>query len=333
MTQKEYFEKIKDQFTYLQSKIEQYDNIVVYRHEAPDFDALGSQMGMVNWLKDNFPNKEIHFVGDKHATFMPKLFPFPEDEIIDPSFFEKEHLAITIDISNLSRLAHRETLFKAKEIIKIDHHPIPEKKEEQFGDYLIVYPDRPAAAEMVALFFLTREDKYRISKDTASYLYTGIVGDTGRFMYSDTDEATLTIAASLLGIGIDKTHIYDLMYETDMRRINILKFVLNNYHVTEKGTCYYVIKKEDLEALNMNALEGSLHINTFRTIDTVRVVASITWEDKIKQYVISLRSRNLKVAPVAVKFNGGGHDFAAGCKIKSLDELPALLKELDEIEG
>ena len=40
-------------------KIKQYSTIVVYRHTCPDFDASGTQNGLVTWLKDSFPNKKI----------------------------------------------------------------------------------------------------------------------------------------------------------------------------------------------------------------------------------------------------------------------------------
>lgn len=318
-----------DQFKYLENKIKEYDKIVIYRHTSPDFDALGSQMGLVQWIKDNFPSKEVHFVGENHATFMPDLFPYAEE--VPDSFFHAPHLAITTDISNLPRLSGKETLPFAKEVIKIDHHPLPEKKEECFGDYLIVHPDRPAASEIIALFCLSRSKKYLLSKKAAGCLYTGIVGDTGRFLYNDTDGATLRIAADLLDTGFDKTAIYDLMYQTDKRRMDILKFVLNHYVVTEKGTCYYILKKEDLKLLNMTSDEGNLHINTFRNMKGVKVVCSVTWHEEKQEYRVSLRSSHLVIAPVAVKFNGGGHDFAAGCKLKTLDELPALIKALDEI--
>ncbi len=330
MFDKKTFKQLHTQFKHLEEKIKEYDHIVIYRHTSPDFDALGSQMGLYEWIKDNFPKKEIHFVGENHPTFMPDLFPYAEE--VDENWFHQPHLAITTDISNLPRLSGKETLPFAKEVIKIDHHPIPEKKEEQFGNYLIVYPERPAASELIALFCLSRSKKYVLSKKACEYLYCGIVGDTGRFLYQDTDGATLRIAADLLDHGIDKTAIYDKMYVTDPRRMNILKFVLNNYQLSEKGTCYFIFKKEDLENLHMTSDEGNLHINTFRNMKGVRVVCSITWNEAKQEYRVSLRSGHLVIAPVATKFNGGGHDFAAGCKLKSLDELPSLIQALDEVK-
>lgn len=330
MFTKNEFKTLHNQFKYLEEKIKEYDRIVVYRHTSPDFDALGSQMGLATWIKDNFPKKEVIYVGENHPTFMPELFPYAME--VDESWFLKPHLAITTDISNLPRLSGKEFLRYAKEVIKLDHHPLPEKEEERFGDYLIVYPDRPAAAELVALFALSRSKKFKLTKLAARYMYTGIVGDTNRFMYQDTDGATLRIAADLLDVGIDKTYIYDEMYKTDLRRMNILKFCLNNFKVTDKGTCYYVLTKEDQEKLNMTSDEGNLHINTFRNLAGVRVVASITWNEKNQEYRVSLRSAHMVVAPVANMFNGGGHDFAAGCKLKTLDDLPKLIQALDDLK-
>ena len=324
---------MRDQFNYLEKKISEYNCIIIYRHQSPDFDALGSQMGLYQWIKDNFPSKEVHYVGDRHPTFMPDLFPYPEE--LSDDVYAKEHLAITVDVANSNRIADNH-IGKAKEIIKIDHHPIPERLEERFGDYLIVYPNRPAASELIALFAQSRGGLFKkkrvLSVKAASYLYCGIVGDTGRFMYSDTDGATLRIAADLIDLGIDKGEIYRKMYATDIRRLNILKYCLNNFKITDGGTCYFIFKKEDLEALHMTIDEGNLHINAFRDLDNVRVVCSITQNPSTMKFRVSLRSKKIVVAPVANMFNGGGHDYAAGCTLESLDDLPKLLKALDDLK-
>lgn len=317
----------RTQFKYLQEKIEDYQVIIIYRHVSPDFDALGSQMGLYTWIKDNYPNKEVHYLGDRHPTMMPDIFPYPED--LSEDVFNKEHLAITVDISDKPRIS-LDHLSKAKEVIKIDHHPFPQI-EKQFGDYLIVWPDRPAASEILALFCETRKRKLILSKKAASYFYCGIVGDTGRFLYQDTDSATLRIAADLLNTGFDKTALYNKMYETDVRRLNILRFCLNNYHLTAKGTCYYVLSGKDMADLKMTIDEGNLHINTFRNLKGVRVVASITEDVEKKNWRVSLRSIGIHVASVASKFGGGGHDFAAGCQLTSLDELPSFIEACDAL--
>ena len=143
---------------------------------------------------------------------------------------------------------------------------------------------------------------------------------------------TLRLAADLLATGIDKTEIYNQMYKSSLRQLNFLKFVLNNYKVSEKGTCYYVLTDEDLKRLDIEVTEGKLHINTFRNVEGVTSVVSVT-EDKAKgEWRVSLRSAHKVIVNVAQQFNGGGHEYAAGAKLKSLDDLPALIKALDEAE-
>lgn len=317
------------EFKELEKNIRAYDVIIIYRHQSPDFDAMGSQMGLYTWIKDNFPNKEVHFVGDRHPDLMPDLFPYPET--LDDSVYSKKHLAITCDISNVSRLADNH-IDRADKVIKIDHHPLPVQESERYGDYLIVHPDRPAASELVALFALSRGKKYFISKEAASFLYSGIVGDTGRFSYQDTDGATFRVAGDLVDRGADVSDISFRMYQLDQRQINILKECLNHYQVTEKGTCYYVFTKEQMEQLHMTVDHGNLHINTFRNMKGVRVAVSVTWDEGKNHYRVSLRSAHVHVAPAAVAFGGGGHDFAAGCHIDSLDELPKLIQAIDELK-
>jgi phosphoesterase RecJ-like protein len=319
----------RNQFKYLQKKIEEYQRIVIYRHISPDFDALGSQMGLYQWIKDNFPNKDVHYVGEPHTTCHPHLFPFPE--VLDEEWFKQEHLAITTDVSNLPRVSHDGHLKFAKEVIKIDHHPLPEE-EQRFGDYLIVHPERPAAAEIIALFALSRPRKYIFSKTAASYCYIGIAGDTGFFKYKDTDGATLRIAGSLIDLGADQNELSFLMEQKDERQIKILQYCLNNYKISEGGTAYYVITKEAEEELHMTSDEGNLYINMFRGLKGVKCAVSISWKEKEQKYRCSLRSASTIVSPIAVKYNGGGHDYACGCSLKNLEELPGLIADIDALK-
>lgn len=319
--------QMHDEFKMLEKAIKEYELIILYRHQSPDFDALGSQMGLYHWIKDNYPEKEVHYVGDRHPDLMPELFPYPEE--LSDEVYQRRHLAITVDISNRSRIAENH-LSKAARVIKIDHHPLP-NEEERFGDDLIVHPDRPAASEIIALFVLSRSRKYRITKECATALYCGIVGDTGKFTYQDTDGATLRIAGDLADYGVDINNLILAMYSMDQRRIEILRECLNHYKVTAKGTAYYVFDKEDMARLNMTVDQGNLHINVFRDMKGVKAAMSVTWDEKNGHYRVSLRSARIHIAPIAVRFGGGGHDFAAGCHIQSLEELPLILQAVDEL--
>lgn len=247
---------------------------------------------------------------------------------MDESWYDQnEHLAIVVDTATVDRIADRH-IEKAKYVIKLDHHI----NVDHYANEEIVYDKFAAASELLALFVMAQPRKYIVSQDAARAFYIGIIGDTGRFQYQDVSPMTLRLAADLLATGIDKTEIYNQMYKSSLRQLNFLKFVLNNYKVSEKGTCYYVLTDEDLKRLDIEVTEGKLHINTFRNVEGVTSVVSVT-EDKAKgEWRVSLRSAHKVIVNVAQQFNGGGHEYAAGAKLKSLDELPALIKALDEAE-
>ena len=115
---KEYYKAHKKIYNSIYRAIERYDRIVIFRHIKPDFDAMGTQMGLYTFIKDNFPSKEIHFVGDNHVTFTPRLFP--ETETLNNEWFKGGNfLAIICDVGDHERIA--DPRYKsAKYKIKID---------------------------------------------------------------------------------------------------------------------------------------------------------------------------------------------------------------------
>ena len=320
------FIQLHSEFKIIENKIKQYNIIVIYRHQSPDLDALGCQLGLYTWIKDNYPTKEIYYVGDINQNLIPLIFPIPMDENSLP--VNKEHLAITVDVSDYKRIASNH-IKKAKEVIKIDHHPLPENKEDQFGNICSIHPSFASASELVALFLLSRSKKYTISSKCAEYLYAGIVGDTNRFLYPATSISTFNVCASLLSYNFDKDELYNKIYQIDKRRLNILKYCLNKYQITSKGTVYVVFKKEDLEALEMETYEGNNFLNELRNLVEANIILSITYIETKKNYRISFRSKNIPINTLASKYQGGGHKFASGGSLSSLSLLPELLKDCD----
>ena len=46
-------------FEAIQQLILQYPRIIIHRHNKPDGDALGSQIGLKHIIKENFPKKRF----------------------------------------------------------------------------------------------------------------------------------------------------------------------------------------------------------------------------------------------------------------------------------
>ena len=320
----EFIKPNKKEVSRILRAIKRYDRIAVFRHSKPDFDALGSQMGLATWLKDNFPNKEIRVLGDNHVTFTPRLYPEMDD--LNEAWFKEPFLAIILDTANKSRIADPR-FKKAKFKIKIDHHP----EVEKYGKISLVRTDACAAAEIITDVLLSFKGNYVLSKEAASYLYSGIAGDSGRFQYSSTSKASFITASYLLEAGIDLSEVYNKMYQKQIDDLKVTAYILNHYEISEHGIAYYVLDDAIQKELKITTERGKENVNLFSNIEGINAWCSITEDVKDRCWRISIRSKAKPINGVAAKWEGGGHPQASGAKIDNLKQLPAFIKDLDDL--
>ena len=316
--QKEYRKIIK--------AIIKYDKIAIFRHTTPDYDALGSQLGFASWIKDNFPNKEVVCLGDNHYNYTPRVFK--EMDRVNANWFDDPVLAILVDVANTPRIADPRYK-KAKFKIRIDHHP----KIENWGKVILIDETYVACAEILANMFLFYRDKYVLSKETAKNLYIGIVGDSGGFKYQHTEPRTFITAGELVSTGLDVTEITQNMFLKPKNDLDLKKYILNNYSLTEQGVAYYILTDQIQKDLGIEVEQGKESINIFANIEGINAWVSATEdvEDHTWRWRISLRSKTTPINEVASHFNGGGHENASGAKLKKIEELPALIEELNNL--
>lgn len=323
-TIKEYGKKFKKEYKQVLSLIKQYDRIAIFRHIMPDFDALGTQFGLATFIKDNFPDKEVHVLGDNHVTFTPRLFP--ETDNLNEEWFKSPFLAIVVDSATTSRIA--DPRFKnASHIIKIDHHPVVER----YGDVQIVDHTVCSTSEIITNMILNFRKKYIISKKAATNFYIAIVGDSGRFQFSSTSKHSFVIASELMDKGLVLNEIYNSMYLKKIDDLKVTAYVLNNFNVSEHGVAYYVLDRKALEELKITTERGKENVNLFANIVGINCWCSITEDLKDNCFRVSLRSRNTPINGVAAQFEGGGHDQASGAKLDSLKDLDRFIKALDDL--
>ena len=323
-TIKTFAKKFKKEYKQILSLIKQFDRIAIFRHIMPDFDALGTQFGLATFIKDNFPNKEVHVLGDNHVTFTPRLFK--ETDNLNEDWFKTPFLAIIVDCANLSRVADPRFKFATK-TVKIDHHPAV----EHYGDVEVVETSACSASELVTNMLITFGGRYFISKEAASNLYIALAGDSGRFQYSSTSKHSFIIASELISKGIELSDIYNNMYLKKVDDLKVTAYVLNNFHVSEHGVAYYVLDRKIQEELNITTERGKENVNIFANIEGINCWCSITEDLKEPCFRISIRSRKKAINGVAAQFEGGGHAQASGAKINSLKDLDRFIKALDDL--
>ena len=294
----------------LSERIESVNSIAIAGHTRPDGDCVGSCMGLYNYLKENYPNKEVTvYLEDtgKAFSYINRI-----DEAVDADDEEKQvDLFILIDTSDLLRIGVAIKLFEnAKSTICIDHHI----SNPGIAMENIIVPNASSAAEV--LYDLLDEEK--ISKETAEALYTGIIHDSGVFKYVSTSEHTMNIAGKLMSKGIDfQTIIDDGFYAKTYAQNQIMGSALLESIRFFDGKCIFsVVTAREMEFFGVTTKDLGGIVEQMRLTEGVECAIFI-YEVEPLTYKVSLRSKKyLDVNKIAGYFGGGGHVRAAGCMCK-----------------
>src|SRR5574344_2181786 len=232
--------RYKKEYKLINHYIKKYNKICIFRHVSPDFDAYGSQLGLYNYIKDKYPLKDVHVVGEDHPELSKTIFP--KMDVLEDSWFNDKFLAIIVDVSDKNRISDQR-FEKAECIVKIDHHP----NNNNFANVNITNTNACAAAEIISNMLYNLEHMTYIGYNAAKNLYIGVVGDSGRFMYSSTTAHTFMIANKLVQEGLILPYIYAQMYTRDVSCLEVQKTILNTFKISPHGVAYYVFTNDDLE--------------------------------------------------------------------------------------
>lgn len=297
--------------------IEKYDRIIIHRHTNPDGDAYGSQMGLKNLIEINYPEKEVYVVGDENMfNFLGSM------DVIDDSKYEGA-LAIVLDVC-VTYLISDDRYKLADEVLVIDHH----LNQPNFECISIVDSTHIACAELVARIFYAHN--FAFNKAAAEAFLTGIVTDSGRFLYPNTTPETLEIAAYLMKQGAKLTWIYDKLYTEELNFKKLKGYFINNFKTTDSGIAYMVNEKNVKDEFNVTTFTVSrAMVNQMSGIRDIDVWVNFTEEDS-GNVLVELRSKEKSIVHIARKYGGGGHALACGCSLSSLNEVNEVLNDLNE---
>lgn len=300
--------------------IKKYDVIVIHRHQNPDGDAMGSQLGLKRVLQTNFPDKKIYAVGDSAGRFS-----FMEgsvmDEISDNVY--KGALAIVLDTSAKSLISD-DRYALAETTIRIDHHIFV----EDIADIDIDDTSFESCCGLVT--YLIREWGLTIDSRAAQALYTGIVTDSGRFYYDATSPRTLALASFLLEKGFNPADIYSNLYVDTYENVKKRAQFVLSIQFTPDNVAYSYSDAQRVRELDMEAQSISRgFVNTMGDLKGVDTWVNFT---ECEQGVLcEIRSKNLNINQIAVAHGGGGHLKASGATLKDRQEAMQVLEELNAL--
>jgi phosphoesterase RecJ-like protein len=303
----------------LKAKLANPCKIVITTHHKPDGDAMGSSLGLFNYLV-----QKGHFVKVVTPTDYPYFLQWlpnnPEVIIYTDKVEESKKLVaeaeliFCLDFNTLTRINELgEEVRKAEGIkVMIDHHLEP----EGFDDYRHWDINACATAQLVYDFIANLlNDKESINKDVATCLYTGIVTDSGSFRFPNVTANLHRIVADLIDAGAVNWRIHQQLYDnTTEGRLKFLGYCLSNKLEVfrEFNTALITVSDEDIKKFDIQTGETEGVVNYALSISGIKLAAFIVErKDKVK---LSLRSTGEFPANEICKkyFNGGGHRNAAG---------------------
>ena len=299
--------------------IKAYDTIIIHRHSSPDGDALGSQIGLKNIIKDNFPEKSVYAVGDgaKRYSFMDGS---DMDEIEDSVY--DGALAVILDCG-AAHLISDERWKTAAKTVRIDHHIFCEK----IADEEVVDTSYESCCGEITEFAV--ESGLALSPASAKALYTGMVTDSGRFRYDSTNSNTFRLASELMKQKFDTNEVYSQLYADDFFFVKLRAQFVLKIQFTDYKVAYIYTPKAEFDSYGVDAFTISRGmVNTMGDLRGVEIWVNFTEVEEGK-ILVEIRSNKYTIQPVAVKYGGGGHAKACGCAVSTKEEAMALLEDLN----
>jgi phosphoesterase RecJ-like protein len=304
--------------------INKYKNFLIVSHKNPDGDSLGSEIALALALLKL--NKKIYIYNSDPP---PKRYSkFPKASLIktEKKDFE-EDVTIIVDCAEIGRIGEiKDNVDFSKPIINIDHHI----GNTKFGTVNVIKPDHSSTAEII---YQLIKHEIQVDKEIATYLYIGILTDTGAFRYPNTTSHSLRVASELVAYGVIASQVSEFIWFTDPEaRIKLLGDVLGTMHLYGKISIMYVTKE-------MLKKHGAKEEDTEEFIDyglSIKGVetAAIIKERQDGTLKVSLRSKNnVPVQELAAKYGGGGHRTASGFTVKRDIKIfkDELKKELEKL--
>lgn len=295
------------------------DTVALACHVNPDPDALGSMLGLSEFLR-SIGKQTVCSFGNEPFELPRWLSELPGAEaLVPPSSFPKSPaVLVTCDTASLERLgALVGRASKAAEVVWIDHH----RSNDDLGSIPVIDPDASSTSELVVRLIDAMGGE--MPDTTAKCLYAGLVTDTGRFQYQAVTPAAIRLGARLREHPFDHAKLAQALYEDNAYAyLKLLGSILQRLNfVEEVGLVWTSLTQADLSEAGVGPAETDDLIDIIRTAREADV-AAVVKQQADGRFKVSARSRGSHdLAKLAATFGGGGHRLAAGYTSKvGLDE-------------
>ncbi|HQV77506.1 MAG TPA: bifunctional oligoribonuclease/PAP phosphatase NrnA [Chitinophagales bacterium] len=303
----------------LQEFLKTPKNIVITTHQKPDGDAMGSSLALYNYLQSFGHNIRVISPTEypTYFSYLPsydEVWNYLENPSLSQIAIEAADLIFCLDFNDLKRIEPlNEFILKntTTKLILLDHHLYPAIK----ADWMLHDVKASSTCELVFRFLEFFDADYKITKEVAECIYTGLLTDTASFSNGATNKKSLEIAAHLLDCGLNIIYVQEQLNQNG--REEKLRFLGNtlfrNMTIREDiGIGYIVVDKRDAYRFNLQTGDTEGLVNYPLSIKNVKVAILIKQEPKIIK--LSFRSKgDFSVEKICREhFEGGGHRNASG---------------------
>lgn len=174
----------------------------------------------------------------------------------------------------------------------------------------------------------------KLTRPIAEALLAGMTTDTNNFANS-VYPSTLRMASDLLALGADRDLLLQRLYQSARKqRVRLLGHYLQDLlHISPDGIAYAVLDSETARRFNLQDGETEGFVNQPLAIESVR--ASIFLREDGEQMRVSIRSKpGFSAAQLSRRFfHGGGHELAAGGRLRIPDDISSSSEAIPYIEN
>jgi len=308
-------------------EIRDRDRFLLTAHEGPDGDALGSLLGM-HQLLTQLGKDSVMFLAAKEFPLPIEYRFLPLEEVFHEAPADMaDRTVVFLDCGNIDRMPVDFLSAEGLFTLNIDHH----HDNTLFGDVNLVEVDASCTAEIV--YELAVLFGVEITAEMATALYVGLITDTGKFMYENTNARTHRIAAELIEAGVDVDRTYRRLYErVPLEKLRLLSRALDGIqHHCDGALVLAYVSAADYAASEAGEEMTEGIIDHLRSVDGARVAALIRdlGDRGRAARKVSLRSSDgeVDVSAIARSSGGGGHKRAAGFSTDlEIDSLVSFLR-------
>ena len=326
-----------DQLAQMDQLISTAQSVLVVCHKSPDGDAIGSSLGMAEYLR--LRGKDVTVVvPDQYPDFLhwlpnsEKIVRYDKHPDKCDMLFKIADLIVCLDFNTPSRvedMEHALVSSPARKIL-IDHHLKPDVD----ADLVISQPEASSASELVFRVVWQLGGFPELGKAFAIPVYCGMMTDTGGFTFNSTRPEIFFIIGELLTKHIDKDKIYRNVYHNySYDRIRLMGYVMYEklVYLPEYHASYYAITRDEQKRFNFIKGDAEGLVNIPQQIKGLKLSISLR-EDTEKPNLVWVSLRSVDDFPcnlVAERFfNGGGHLNASGGRLNcSIDEAVEIARQ------